>query len=51
MIDTFRRALPGQFLMLAQESGQLESLEMMGEQDLGGVAHAASSASPESSRM
>lgn len=51
MVQPFRRALAGQFLMLAQEGGQLQRLEVMGEQDFRRIIHAAPSAPTESSRM
>ena len=51
MVHAFRRTLPGQLLMLAQECRQLESLEVMGKQDFRGVAHATPSALTDSSRM
>jgi hypothetical protein len=42
MVYAFGGALPGQFLMLTKAGGRLERLEMVGEQDLGGLtAHAA----------
>jgi hypothetical protein len=37
----FRRALPGQLVVLAQEGRQLECLEVVREQDLRRLAHAA----------
>ena len=41
MVDALGGALPGELVVLAQEGRQLERLEVMGEQDLGRVAHAA----------
>ena len=41
MVDTLGRTLPSQLVMLAQEGRQLECLEVMRQQDLGHVAHAA----------
>ena len=41
MVDTLRRALPGQLVVLAQEGRQLERLEVVRQQELGRVAHAA----------
>lgn len=35
MVDGLGGALPDQFLMLTKAGGQLEHLEMVGEQDLG----------------
>ena len=40
MIDALGGTLPGELVVLAQEGRQLERLEMMGQQDLRGVAHA-----------
>src|SRR4051794_23562444 len=45
MIGAFRRALPRQLVVLAQEGRQLERLEVMGEQYLWRVAHGRSSLS------
>ncbi len=39
MVDAFSGALPGELVVLAQEAGQLEGLEMMGKQELGRVGH------------
>jgi hypothetical protein len=41
MVDTLRRALPGELVVLAQEGRQLERLEVVRQQELGRVAHAA----------
>jgi len=51
MIHAFGRTLPGQLLMFPQERGQLQRLEVMGEQDFRTIAHAASSASPDNNRI
>jgi hypothetical protein len=48
MVEAFGRALAGQLLVFPQERRQLQRLEVMGEQDLGGVRHAAS---PETRHM
>ncbi len=48
MIDAFGSALPGQLIVLAQEGGQLEGLEVMGQQELWRIAH---DAAPVSSPM
>jgi hypothetical protein len=48
MVQAFGRALAGELLVFPQECGQLQRLEVMGEQDLGGVGHAAS---PETRHM
>ncbi len=39
MIDTFCRALFGNFVILTQESRQAQALQMMGQQQLGRVGH------------
>ena len=39
MIDALGGALPGELVVLAQEGRQLERLEVVGEQKLGGVTH------------
>jgi hypothetical protein len=41
MVGTLRRALPGELVVLAQEGRQLERLEVVRQQKLGRVAHAA----------
>ena len=41
MVDALRRALPGELVVLAQEGRQLECLEVVRQQELGRVAHAA----------
>jgi hypothetical protein len=41
VVDTLRRTLPGELVVLAQEGRQLERLEMVRQQELGWVAHAA----------
>ena len=41
VVEAFGRALAGQLLVFPQEGRQLQRLEVMGEQDLGGVRHAA----------
>ena len=41
MVDALCRTLSSQFVVLAQEGRQLECLEVMYQQDLGHVAHAA----------
>ena len=43
MIQPFRGALSGELLVFPQEGGQLQRLEMIREQDLRDVGHAASS--------
>ena len=48
VVQAFGRALTGQLLIFPQEGRQLERLEVVGEQDLGGVGHAAS---PETRHM
>ena len=48
MIHALRGALPGELVVLAQEGGQLERLEVMRQQNLRHVAHAA--APPSSAR-
>ncbi len=47
VVDALGRALPGQLVVLAQEGRQLQRLEVMRQQDLRRVAHAA----PPSSAM
>src|SRR5215207_10217602 len=37
--DPLGRALPSQLVVLAQEGGQLQRLEMMGQEYLGNLAH------------
>jgi len=37
MIQVFGRALAGELLVFAEEGRQLQRLEMMGKQDLGGA--------------
>ncbi len=39
MIDAFRGALPGHLVVISQEGGQLELLEMVSKQQLGRLAH------------
>ena len=41
VVDTLRRALPGELVVLAQEGRQLERLEVVRQQELRRVAHAA----------
>ena len=41
MVGTFRRTLPGQLVVLAQEGWQPQRLEVVRQQELGRVAHAA----------
>ena len=48
MVEPLGGALAGELLVFPQEGRQLQRLEMMGEQDLGGVGHAAS---PETRHM
>ena len=48
MVQALGGALPGELLVFPQEGRQLQRLEVMGEQDLGGVGHAAS---PETRHM
>jgi len=43
MIQPLGGTLARQFLVFPQEGGQLERLEVMGEQDLGGLGHSATS--------
>ena len=44
MVEPLGGALAGELLVFPQEGRQLQRLEVMGEQDLGGVGHAASPA-------
>ena len=44
MVDALGGALAGHLVVLAQERRQLQRLQVMGQQDLRGVAHAAISA-------
>src|SRR3954462_4470756 len=39
VVDPLGRALPSQLVVLAQEGGQLQRLEMMGQENLGNLAH------------
>ena len=48
MIHALGGALPGELVVLAQEGRQLQRLEVMRQQELGRVAHAA--APPSSAR-
>ena len=41
VVHALRRALPGELVVLAQEGRQLQRLEVVRQQDLRGVAHAA----------
>ena len=41
MVLPFAGALPGELVILAQERGQLQGLEMVGQKDPGSVGHAA----------
>ena len=52
MIDAFGGAQPGQLLVLALETRQLQGFEIMGEKDLGCLGvHAASPASGDRRRI
>src|SRR5215217_4707222 len=39
VVDPLGRTLPSQLVVLAQEGGQLQRLEMMGQENLGNLAH------------
>src|SRR3954468_18475916 len=39
VVHSLGRTLPSQLVVLAQEGGQLQRLEMMGQEDLGNLAH------------
>jgi hypothetical protein len=41
MVDRLRGTLPGDLVVVAQEAGQLQRLQVMGQQDLRRIRHAA----------